>query len=375
MTTFISRFDTGHGLRVAVKDLIDMAGVATTAGSKAVASMALPAERDAACLAGTRAAEAEGAVRIVGKTNLHEIGFGLTGINPWFGTPTNPLDPTLVPGGSSSGSAVAVADDAADIAFGTDTGGSIRIPAACCGVVGLKTTYGRVALDGVRPLAPSLDTVGPMARDIAGTVAGMALLEPGFTAAPVVPLVVGRMHVATNPRIESAIDGLLSDAELEVVPLELPGWSAAHTAADQLLMAEAWETNGHLVEDDAGGVGGDVADRLQRGATITAGQVSWARSIQGRWRAELRAVFRRVQVIVLSTLADLPPTLGDGPQLFHLRRTLPFNLAGLPSLSMPVAMGRGLPASLQLVGPERSEDRLLALGRRLELVGRASRPT
>src|SRR5580658_6019632 len=154
VTTFITRFDTtGSGVRLAVKDLIDMEGVPTTAGSRAVAERAVPALTDAACLAGARA---QGA-RIVGKVNLHELAFGATGKNPWFGTPTNPLDPRLVPGGSSSGSAVAVANGDADVAYGSDTGGSVRIPSACCGTAGLKTTWGRVSLDGVFPLAPSLD--------------------------------------------------------------------------------------------------------------------------------------------------------------------------------------------------------------------------
>src|SRR5579864_7017638 len=159
MTTFITRFDAaGSGVRLAVKDLIDMEGEVTTAGCRAVATRARPATQDAPCLAGARAAGA----RIVGRTNLHELALGVTGVNPWFGTPVNPLDPTRVPGGSSSGSAVAVAAGEADIALGSDTGGSIRIPAACCGVVGLKTTRGRIPLRGVFPLGPSLDTVGPM---------------------------------------------------------------------------------------------------------------------------------------------------------------------------------------------------------------------
>src|SRR5690242_21836700 len=136
-----------------------MAGVPTTAGCKAVAERAEPAARDAACMAGARAAGA----RIVGRTNLHELAFGVSGINPWFGTPVNPLDPALIPGGSSSGSAVAVATGEADVAFGSDTGGSVRVPAACCGVFGLKTTHGRISLEGVWPLAPSLDTIGPIA--------------------------------------------------------------------------------------------------------------------------------------------------------------------------------------------------------------------
>src|SRR3984957_20029938 len=165
MTTFITRYATsGAGVRLAVKDLIDMAGEPTTAGCRAVAERAVPAVRDAACLAGAR----EAGARIVGRTNLHELALGVTGVNLWSGTPVNPLDPTRVPGGSSSGSAVAVASGEADIAYGADTGGSVRIPAACCGIVGLKTTWGRIPLTGVRPLAPSLDTVGPMAADIAG---------------------------------------------------------------------------------------------------------------------------------------------------------------------------------------------------------------
>ncbi len=134
-----------------------MEGEPTTAGCRAVADRAVPAPRDAACMAGARAAGA----RIVGRTNLHELALGVTGINPWYGTPVNPLDPTRVPGGSSSGSAVAVAVGDADVAYGSDTGGSVRIPAACCGTAGLKTTWGRIPLDDVWPLSPSFDTVGP----------------------------------------------------------------------------------------------------------------------------------------------------------------------------------------------------------------------
>src|SRR6185503_18541942 len=144
---------------------------------------ARPAAADAACLAGLRAAIARGEACLAGKTNLHELAYGISGINRAFGTPVNPLDPALVPGGSSSGSAVAVATGEADVAYGSDTGGSIRIPAACCGTAGLKTTHGRVSLEGVWPLAISLDTIGPMATDVAGLVLGMELLEPGFRVA------------------------------------------------------------------------------------------------------------------------------------------------------------------------------------------------
>src|SRR5207302_7974731 len=181
VSTFITKADgAGSGPRLAVKDIIDVAGIPTTCGSRALQRLARPAEHDAPCLAGARAADA----RIVGKTNLHELAVLPIGTNPWFGTPQNPLDPMLIPGGSSSGSAVAVATGEADVAYGSDTGGSVRIPSACCGTAGLKTTHGRIPLEGAWPLALRLDTVGPMARAIAGLALGMQLLPPGSRVAP-----------------------------------------------------------------------------------------------------------------------------------------------------------------------------------------------
>ena len=138
-------------LRLAVKDLIDMKGVVTTAGSEFLAKHSSPAKRDAKCLAIAR----QSGVQFVGKTNLSELAVAVSGMNAYYGTPRNPLDRGRIPGGSSSGSAVAVANDEADVAFGTDTAGSIRVPAACCGVVDLKTTFGLVPIDGVYPIAPN----------------------------------------------------------------------------------------------------------------------------------------------------------------------------------------------------------------------------
>src|SRR5205814_9991411 len=202
VTTFITKLDNaGDGPRLAVKDIVDVEGVPTTAGCRAVERTAKPAGADAACLAGARDADA----RLVGKANLHELAMLPIGTNPWFGTPVNPLDPALIPGGSSSGSAVAVATDEADVAIGSDTGGSVRMPSACCGTAGLKTTHGRISLDGVWPLALSLDTIGPMARDVAGVVLGMQLLEPGFTVASSPPSTVGRYRPANaDPQIGAA---------------------------------------------------------------------------------------------------------------------------------------------------------------------------
>src|ERR1700761_6214330 len=164
------------GPRLAVKDCIDVAGLPTTAGCPVVAEMAERAETDAAVVA---SAGRSGA-RIVGKTGLTELCWSASGVNHWAGTPVNPRDPRRLPGGSSSGSAVAVANGEADVALGTDTAGPARAPAACCGVAGLKTSHGRVPVKGVYPLAPSLDTVGPLGAGLAAVELGMRLLEPGF---------------------------------------------------------------------------------------------------------------------------------------------------------------------------------------------------
>ncbi len=361
MTTFITRLDApGTGVRLAVKDLIDMEGIPTTAGCRAVADRALPAAADAACLAGARAAGA----RIIGRTNLHELALGVTGINPWFGTPVNPLDPNRVPGGSSSGSAVAVATGEADVAYGSDTGGSVRIPAACCGTSGLKTTWGRISLEGVWPLALSLDTIGPMAADVAGLVTGMQLLEPGFQPAPARPLRVGRFLVESDPLIAAAVEAGLRATGWELEEVQLPGWDDATAAAGMLLVSEAWAADRNLVESDPGGIGEDVRTRLQLGTAIDAGAVSSVRATQQAWKAELAEALRRVDVIAMPTITIFPPTLDAGEDLLMARCTLPVNLAGLPAVSVPVPSAGPLPASIQLIGP--SEEELLAAASVLE---------
>jgi amidase len=373
MTTFTVRLDAlGSGLRVAVKDLLDMRGLPTTAGSRAVAETAAPAAADAACLAGLRAEERAGRARVVGRTVLHELAFGITGItgiNGWAGTPQNPADPARIPGGSSSGSAAAVASGEADVALGSDTGGSVRIPAACCAVAGLKTTWGRVPLDGVWPLAPSLDTVGPLARDVAGLVAGMRLLEPGFEPAAEIPRRVGRLRVPAAPDVDAALDRALSAAGLELVELG-PGltaeWRAADEVTGRLLAAEAWRAHGGLLQRDPGAVGADVAARLLRGRVIGDAELAELQAARRAWRRRLQSVLVDVDVVALPTLGDAPPPLGDADGAYRLRATLPVNLAGLPALSLPVPRPGAFPASLQLVAG--AEEALLGLGARVEAV-------
>src|SRR5580700_55864 len=248
---------------LAVKDNIDVKGVVTSAGSEYVSKTASPASQDAACLAIARARH----VRIIGKTNLSEFTLSPSGINDYFGTPRNPFSKLhqIIPGGSSSGSATAVDRGIADIAFGTDTAGSIRVPAACCGIVGLKTTFGLVSLRGVYPLEPvHMDTVGPMGKNIARVAEGMDLLERGFreryesaiTSARQIR--IGRLYVSgTDPKIDQAIDAALTKAHFTVVPLGpdfKASWEQAEKDATTVAEAGAWITDGkYLSKPEVGG--------------------------------------------------------------------------------------------------------------------------
>jgi amidase len=371
-TWIIADTQPGSGPRVAVKDLIDMAGLPTTAGSRAVAATARPAARDAACLAGLRAAIGTGAARFAGKVNLHELAYGISGINTAFGTPVNPVDPRRVPGGSSSGSAAAVAAGEADIAYGTDTGGSIRIPAACCGIAGLKTTWGRIPLDGVRPLAPGLDTVGPMARDVAGLAAGMALLEPGFTVATEAPATVGLLSVDADPVIGDAVDGALRTAGFDVRPVVIPDLAEVIGASMTVLDARAWQANYGLVATAPELIGDDVRERLLRGAEITRTQVAAAEAVIQAWRLTLGRLWHQVDLLAAPTLLGFPPLLEDAHTMFKIRGlTSPVNAAGLPAVALPVPVAGPLPASIQLIGTEGGEERLLAAAALLEQTLRA----
>lgn len=369
MTTFLLRWNPpgGEGPTLAVKDLIDVAGVPTTCASRPVAEAAGPADADAACVATARVNGA----RLVGKTNLHELAFGGSGVNPWTGTPVNPLDATRIPGGSSSGSAVAVATGAAEIALGTDTGGSVRTPSACCGTVGLKTTYGRIPLDGVQPLAPSLDTVGPMAATVAGVVRGMAMLETGFAPAAEPAQEVGRFRLrGADPAIEDAIDRALAMAELGVTPCELPGWDAADSAGSTIVFVEAHEVHCRLLADHGDRLGSETVERLRRGGAIPRADLVAARSVATSWRGELDAALARTPVLALAGILDEPPPLDDPLRLDTRRPNVAVNLGGHPAIVLPVPghlvePGR-LATSVQLVAAHGGEELLVATAALIE---------
>jgi amidase len=375
MSTFITKLDAGpgDGPTVAVKDIIDVVGVPTTAGSRVVERRGEAADLDAACLSGAR----EAGARLVGKANLQELAMLPIGTNPWFGTPTNPLDADLVPGGSSSGSAVAVATGEADVAIGSDTGGSIRVPSACCGTTGLKTTYGRVPMDGVWPLAPSLDTLGPMARDVAGVLLGMQLLEPGFRMSADAASVVGRIRTAAHPDIEDAVDRALAATGLEVVTLDWDGLAVGGEAFLGLFFSEIWAVHHELVEADPDDVGEDTTQAIALAATMGDG-LPGALEAQGRLRASLESLFDRVQLLALPTLPVFPPRLDalSAESLFPTcieltAHVAPFNAAGVPATAQPVPTpGHRTPASLQLVGPAGGEELLVATAAVVEAANR-----
>jgi amidase len=360
--TWITKFDADSkaaGPRVAVKDAIDVEGVPTTVGCAAIADVARPADADADCVASARAAGA----RLVGKSNLHELCFGTHGGNPWFGHPVNPLDPDRLVGGSSSGSAVAVATDEADVGYGTDTGGSVRLPAACCGIAGLKTTFGRISTRGVWPLSVSLDTVGPLARDVAGIVEGMALLEPGFSVGGVLPgTTVGRVRIdGTDPDLEAAVDDALRAAGLTVVDVPLPGWFGAGMPFGVILLSEAWEADREVYERAADRIGDESRGRLEIARGIDPAQVPVARQAQQAWVDEVADVFARVELLAMPTMPGPPPGLEAEGVVNSL--VFPWNVAGTPALALPIPVeGWSIPGSLQLIGPRGGEELLCATG-------------
>lgn len=356
MNEWILTLDDGpaDGPRLAVKDAIDVAGTVTTAGCKALADRGEVATADADCVTTARAFGA----RIVGKTNLHELCFGTSGSNPTFGDPVNPKWPDLVPGGSSSGSAVAVANGSAEVGFGTDTGGSVRLPAVCCGIAGLKTTFGRISTRGVWPLSPSLDTVGPLARDVAGLVLGMQMLEPGFSVDGVAPAaVIGRiaLPVPVDPALDEIVDDALRNAERNVEPVELEGWDRAGRAFAMVIGFEAWQSDKDLMEIP-GGVHDYVGERLRQCSSITAEAYEEARNEQKVWTEEVERLLRRVPVLALPMLDAAPPPVGATFVQNSLAH--PWNTAGLPAITVSLPGGPG--AAIQLVGPRGGEELLLA---------------
>lgn len=372
-------------LRLAVKDMIDTKGSVTTAGSKYLSKQGKPAGKDAACLEIAR----ERNVWIVGKTNLGELGLGVSGANNYYGTPLNPVRPKqrFVPGGSSSGSAVAVATDMADVAFGTDTAGSIRVPAACCGVAGLKTTFGLVSLDGVTPIAAeNLDTVGPIAKDVPRLVEGMDLLQRGFAAryrraAAEIPtgraLRVGRLYVpGTDPAIDEAVDNALKAAGFRVVRLNerfTKKWEQANEDGNKVAAASGWLSDNQYLGKP--GINSITKAAIRLGQVIFNSDYDEALARRPAWQRTLRNTFEDVDLIATPTILRLPPRIslfGRSAilelRMLDMQNTVAVNFAGNPALAIPIPaeIRRAPLTSLQLVGPPRHEAELLRAGQIVE---------
>ena len=376
------------GIPIAVKDLFETKGIRTTAGTSFFKDFVPDADA-----VPVQKLKQEGAV-VMGKTNTHEIALGVTTVNPHFGTTRNPWDPSRIAGGSSGGSAVAVATGMALGALGTDTGGSIRIPASLCGVVGLKPTYGRVSVRGVFPLSWNLDHVGPLVttvRDAAimlQVLAGYDPDDPFCADQPVDDYVVHieegvrgwRIALASGPYIEDAGADVIKAVEAAAKVFEEAG--AVVEKVDVTFLREAAVANSLMTPADAAafhrerlaehpeGFGADVRQRLETGRAFTSTEYSLARKTQTEMKHRMAKFFREYNALALPSTPITAPLIEGNDAVEQARRltrfTAPFNLTGLPAISVPCGSSGGLPIGLQIVGGAWREAMVLRTARTYE---------
>jgi Asp-tRNA(Asn)/Glu-tRNA(Gln) amidotransferase A subunit family amidase len=363
---FITETAPGAGIRLAVKDLFDTAGVRTTYGSSLFAEH-VPQRTAEAVLRLEAAGYAS-----VGKANLHEFAYGVTSENPHYGTVPNPAAPGRVAGGSSGGSAAALAAGLADAALGTDSGGSVRIPAACCGLVGLKTTWGLVPVDGCFPLAPSFDTVGPLARDVAGCAAMMAALVPGFDLPEPPDPAELRVGVAwteaADPLVRARVEELAARFP-RARPVEFP--RDERRATDPAFQREVAAVHESLYGENPEAYGADVGRKIEACLAVTDREAEAATRERERLRERAAAAFAGLDLVVTPTLPCVAPPVGpheDPERRAALTRfSYTINVLGWPALALPAGPAEdGLPASAQLLAPPGGDAFLLAVGAALK---------
>jgi amidase len=297
----------------------------------------------------------------------------MTGINDYTGTPQNPQDAARIPGGSSSGSAAAVGLKLADAALGTDTGGSIRGPAACCGVLGLKPTFGRVSRRGVAPRESSLDCVGPFAREMSMLVAAMEAITVDFDAQAARAwqgaCKVGIVQADATPEIRAAVARAAHVAGCAAQATQLAGLAAAFDAGLAVINVETSHAFGHLVA--TGKLGADLDARLRATAKATTAQLDAAQQVRKQFTAAVDHALENVDVLILPTLPSLPITLDQargGTSVIAMSSLIrPFNLSGHPALSLPLPIeGSPLKAGLQIVGRKGQDEQVCAIAARFE---------
>ncbi len=377
-----------HGIPIALKDLFAVKGVRLTCGSKILADHR--AESDATVV--TRLNEA-GTI-LLGKLNMHEFAWGGTSRNPHYGTPRNPWDLTRLPGGSSGGCAVATAAGLAMGTLGTDTGGSVRIPASLSGIVGLKPTYGRVSRFGVYPLSHSCDHVGPMVRTVADAavllqaIAGPDPKDPTTSRAAVPDYTVALREDIRGLRlgvpreyffedVESAVrDGIaaavqhLSSLGAVVEEVSIPSLPHVIASSTAIIGAEAYEVHAQTLKTHSHHYGADVRSRLLLGACIQAPQYLKAQRFRTLLRQEMLDILGRVDALITPTtlmaaskIDDITVYIGGKECVVaaHIARaTRPFNMTGLPAISVPCGFTpAGLPIGLQIIGRPFEETLLL----------------
>jgi aspartyl-tRNA(Asn)/glutamyl-tRNA(Gln) amidotransferase subunit A len=373
------------GIPIAVKDLYDTRGIRTTAGSKFFEDN-IPTE-DAFVIQKIKKAGG----KIIGKTNTHEIALGVTTNNPHFGACKNPWDITRTPGGSSGGSAVAVSTGMAMAALGTDTGGSIRIPAALCGVVGLKPTYGRVSLRGILPLSWNLDHAGPITRKVEDAALMLQVMGGYDEKDPsTVKTLPGDYSSHLRDGMDSrkiglAVGSFIEEADAEVLQAVrkaaslLKEQGASITEVNVDFLREAALANALITQADGAAFhherlqhhpdwfGADVRQRLQSGAAFTSTEYILARRTQAETQRKLETLFESLDSLLLPTTPITAPVL-EGENAIERARVLtrftaPFNLAGIPALSVPCGFSsENLPIGLQIVSRAWNESGVLRVG-------------
>lgn len=362
------------GLRFAVKDIFDVEGYRTGCGSPVKLAEAAPARAHAPPVAALLAAGA----RFVGKTHTEELAWSLFGTNAHFGTPINPAAPDRVPGGSSSGSASAVAAGLCDVALGSDTGGSVRAPASFCGLYGLRPTHGAISLANCMPLAASFDTAGFFARDAATLARAADVLLPGRSAsAPGLrPLIARDLFARLAPAMREALEPTLSRLiDLLGAPQEIDlhaGPSEPAVAAFRDAQAfEGWAAHGAWVDRRRPVLGPSVAQRFAYARTVSAAMAGAAAECRASFAEGLADRMADGFPLIAPALHAPAPRLDSDQAGFDAYRAeamiflCPAGLAGLPQLVLPAGLLEGAPVGLSLIGPKGSDRALVALAGRL----------